>query len=647
MLNRNVPRNPRLRNIAIIAHVDHGKTTLVDMMLRQSGLFRANEALVERVMDSMDLERERGITIMAKNASLRYGDIKINIVDTPGHADFGGEVERILAMVDGALLLVDAAEGPLPQTRFVLRKALEAGLKLVVVVNKIDRQDSRPKEVLDQIFDLFIDLGASEAQADFPVVYAVAKAGVAVLDPTEIEGFDLDSMKGTFDLRPLLDAIVRTIPPPPAEADASVQLLVCNLGYSDYLGRLAIGRLAAGRLKASQTYAVVGEGTNGAPAVQRAKLTALFAFEGLKQQPVDEAVAGDIVAVAGIEDIRIGDTIADAERPQPLPRVRVDDPTVAMVFYANTSPFAGREGEFVTSRNIKDRLEREMLRNVALRLGPQPSAEAFTVLGRGELQLAVLIEQMRREGYEVMVSRPEVITRTGAGGEKREPVEHAVIDVPEVHIGTVTELFARRKGRMANMHYDGHGRVRLEFEIPSRGLIGLRSEFLTGTRGEGLLHTRVEGYEPWAGDIGRRPNGALVADRSGMTTTYALLNLEPRGVLFVPPGTEVYEGMIVGEHNRDNDLNVNIVREKKLTNMRSSTSEILVTLSPHRQMSLEQALEWIDEDELVEVTPKTVRLRKRVLSAEKRTVRRFDEGVRSFRSTGSGLDVAKKGNVKT
>ncbi len=624
MPSPDVPRNPHLRNIAIIAHVDHGKTTLVDMMLRQSGLFRANEALVERVMDSMDLERERGITIMAKNASLRYGDIKINIVDTPGHADFGGEVERILAMVDGALLLVDAAEGPLPQTRFVLRKALEAGLKLVVVVNKIDRQDARPKEVLDQIFDLFIDLGASEDQADFPVVYAVAKAGVAVGDPSEVAGLDLEAMRRRFDLRLLFEAIVETIPPPPAEADAPAQLLVCNLGYSDYLGRLAIGRLAAGRLRASQTYAIIEEGPDGRPVQKRAKLTALFTFEGLKQEPADEAVAGDIVAVAGVEDIRIGDTIADAERPVALPRVRVDEPTVAMVFYANTSPFAGREGEFVTSRNIKDRLDREMLRNVALRLGPQPSADAFTVLGRGELQLAVLIEQMRREGYEMMVSRPEVITRSDPSGARQEPVEHAVVDVPEGHIGTVTELFARRKGRMTNMHYDGHGRVRLEFDIPSRGLIGLRSEFLTGTRGEGLLHTRVEGYEAWAGDIGRRPNGALVADRTGATTTYALLNLEPRGVLFVGPGTEVYEGMIVGEHNRDNDLNVNAVREKKLTNIRSSTQEILVTLSPHRQMSLEQALEWIDEDELVEIAPRSIRLRKRVLSAERRTLRRFE-----------------------
>ena len=624
MPTRDLPRNPRLRNIAIIAHVDHGKTTLVDMMLRQSGLFRANETVVERVMDSMDLERERGITIMAKNASLRYGDVKINIVDTPGHADFGGEVERILAMVDGALLLVDAAEGPLPQTRFVLRKALEAGLRLIVVINKIDRQDARPKEVLDQVFDLFIDLGASEEQADFPVLYAVAKAGVAVADPAEVEGLGLDELRRRFDLRPLFEAIVETIPAPPADVDAPARLLVCNLGYSDYLGRLAIGRLVSGRLKANQTYAVIGEGPDGRPVQTRAKLTALFAFEGLEQAPVEEAVAGDIVAAAGVEHVRIGDTIADAERPAALPRVRVDEPTVAMVFYANTSPVAGREGEFVTSRNIKDRLEREVLRNVALRLGPQPSADAFTVLGRGELQFAVLIEQMRREGYELMVSRPEVVTKTDPAGRRLEPVEHAVVDVPEAYVGTVTELFARRRGRMTNMHYDGHGRVRLEFDIPSRGLIGLRSEFLTGTRGEGLLHTRVEGYEPWAGDIGRRPNGALVADRAGVTTTYALLNLEPRGVLFVGPGTEVYEGMIIGEHNRDSDLNVNAVRERKLTNIRQSTQEVLVTLSPHRQMSLEQALEWIDEDELVEVTPKSIRLRKRILSADKRSVRRFE-----------------------
>jgi GTP-binding protein len=625
MPSQELPRNPRLRNIAIIAHVDHGKTTLVDQMLRQSGLFRANEPVAERVMDNLDLERERGITIMAKNASLRYGEIKINIVDTPGHADFGGEVERILAMVDGALLLVDAAEGPLPQTRFVLRKALEAGLRLVVVVNKIDRQDARPREVLDQIFDLFIDLGASEAQADFPVVYAVAKAGVAVVDPDLVAGLDLDAMRERFDLRPLFAAVVATVPPPPAESDAPAQLLVCNLGYSDYLGRLAIGRMAAGRLRTGQACAVLGEGANGEPTSARGKLTALFTFEGLKQQPVEEAVAGDIVAVAGIEDVRIGDTIADPAEPRALPRVRVDEPTVAIVFYANTSPFAGREGEFVTSRQIKDRLEREMLRNVALRLGPSPQADAFTVLGRGELQLAVLIETMRREGYELLVSRPEVITKTGPEGGRLEPVEHAVVDIPEVHIGTVTELFARRRARMTNMHYDGHGRVRLEFDVPSRGLIGLRSEFLTGTRGEGLLHTRVEGYEPWAGEIGRRPNGAIVADRVGTTTTYALLNLEPRGVLFVGPGTEVYEGMIVGEHNRDSDLNVNAVREKKLTNIRSSTQEILVTLAPYRQMSLEQALEWIDEDELLEVTPKSLRLRKRVLSAERRSVKRFEE----------------------
>jgi GTP-binding protein len=621
-----ISRNPRLRNVAIIAHVDHGKTTLVDHMLRQSGLFRPNEAVVERVMDSLDLERERGITIMAKNASLRYGDIKINIVDTPGHADFGGEVERILAMVDGALLLVDAAEGPLPQTRFVLRKALEAGLRLVVVINKIDRHDARPQEVLDQVFNLFIDLGASDAQADFPVVYTIAKAGVAVLDPAEVAGLDIEAARARFDLRPLFGALVRTVPPPPAEADAATQLLVCNLGYSDYLGRLAIGRLAAGRLRAGGTYAAIGEAPGGAgTTVRRVKLTALFTFDGLKQAPAEVVEAGDIAAVAGVEDIRIGDTIADAGDPRALSRVRVDEPTVAMVFYANTSPFAGREGGLITSRNLKERLEREMLRNVALRLGASPQADAFTVLGRGELQLAVVIETMRREGYELMVSRPEVITRTGVAGEKLEPVEHAVVDLPEAHIGTVTELFSRRKGRMANMHYDGHGRVRLEFDIPSRGLIGLRSEFLTATRGEGLLHTRVEGYEPWAGEIGRRPNGALVADRAGATTTYALLNFEPRGVLFVGPGTGVYEGMIVGEHNRDNDLNVNAVREKKLTNVRSSTQEILVTLSPYRQMSLEQSLEWIDEDELVEVTPKSIRLRKRVLSAAGRSVRRFGE----------------------
>jgi GTP-binding protein len=528
-------------------------------------------------------------------------------------------------MVDGALLLVDAAEGPLPQTRFVLRKALEAGLRLVVVVNKIDRQDARPREVLDHIFDLFIDLGASEAQADFPVLYTVAKAGVAVADPAAVAGLDPAAMRERFDLRPLLDAILSTVPAPAAEAEAPTQLLVCNLGYSDYLGRLAIGRLAAGRLRANQTYAILGESGDGQATAQRARLTALFTYEGLKQQPVEAADAGDIVAIAGVEEIRIGDTIADAERPRPLPRVRVDEPTVAMVFYANTSPFAGRDGEFVTSRQIKDRLEREMLRNVALRLGGSPQADAFTVLGRGELQLAVLIETMRREGFELAVSRPEVITRTGPDGATLEPVEHAVIDVPEAHIGTVTELFARRRARMSNMHYDGHGRVRLEFDIPSRGLIGLRSEFLTGTRGEGLLHTRVETYEPWAGDIGRRPNGAIVADRAGTTTTYALLNLEPRGVLFVGPGVDVYEGMIVGEHNRDSDLNVNAVREKKLTNIRSSTSEILVTLSTPRNMSLEQSLEWIDEDELVEITPKSVRLRKRILAAERRSVKRFDE----------------------
>ncbi len=592
-----------LRNIAIIAHVDHGKTTLVDALLWQSGVFRENQEVVERVMDSNDLEREKGITILAKNTAVRHGTTKINIVDTPGHADFGGEVERTLKMVDGVLLLVDASEGPLPQTRFVLRKALELGLPPIVVINKIDRKDARPQEVLNEVYDLFIDLDATEDQLEFPVLYTIAREGICRLEP---DGPDLR-------LQPLFEEILRTIPAPRYEPETPLQMLVLNLDYSDYVGRLAIGRIVNGRVRARQDVALVRLDGQAV----RTRVTNLYAFEGLERVEVEEAGPGDIVALAGFAEVSIGETITDAEDPRPLPHVVVDEPTVSMMFQVNTSPFAGQDGRYVTSRNLKERLERELLTNVSLRVEPGDTPDAFQVSGRGEFQMAILIEMMRREGYELAVSKPEVITRE-VDGVRQEPVENLVIDCPEEYVGVVTQKVGTRRGRMLNMVNHGTGRVRLEFRIPSRGLIGFRSQFLTDTRGTGLLNHLFEGYEPWTGDIPHRVTGALVADRPGKVTAYAIEHLQDRGEMFIEPGERVYEGMIVGENTREEDIDVNIVKEKRLTNMRSSTSEEGVYLFPVHRMSLEQALEWVREDELLEVTPRGLRLRKRVLPANLR-----------------------------
>ncbi|MDQ3804839.1 MAG: translational GTPase TypA [Acidobacteriota bacterium] len=592
-----------IRNIAIIAHVDHGKTTLVDAMLRQSGTFRANEQVVERVMDSMDLERERGITIMAKNTSVRYGGVKINIVDTPGHADFGGEVERVLKMVDGVMLLVDAAEGCLPQTRFVLRKALEARLPAIAVVNKIDRQDARPEEVVDEIYDLFIDLDATDEQIDFPILYAVARDGVAKKNLSD----------ESRSLRPLFDQIVETIPPPREVRSDSLQLLVANLDYNEYVGRLAIGRIFSGEIAAGDTVAVVRRDR----AVEKTRIKELYVFEGLKREKVERAGVGELVALAGLEGIEIGETVTSADNPKALPVIAVDEPTISMIFSVNNSPFAGTEGKFVTSRQLKERLDREVLGNVAIRVEPTDSPEQFKVSGRGELQLAILIEMMRREGYELQVSKPEVITRS-VGGKLMEPIEQVVIDCPEEFIGVVTEAMGRRKGQMTKMVNHGTGRVRLEFETPSRGLIGFRGEFLTETKGTGLLNTMFLRWGEWQGGMRGRSTGSLVSDRAGEATTYALYNLQERGTMFLRPGTRVYEGMLVGENARSVDLDVNVVREKKLTNMRASTADEAMRLVPVKDLSLEQALEFISDDELVEVTPKSIRLRKRVLRANER-----------------------------
>jgi len=592
-----------IRNIAIIAHVDHGKTTLVDAMLKQSGLFRANEATVERMMDSMDLERERGITIMAKNASVHYGTVKINIVDTPGHSDFGGEVERVLKMVDGVMLLVDASEGPLPQTRYVLSKALAQQLPAIVVINKIDRQDARAEEVVSEVFDLFIDLDATDEQTDFPVIYTVARDGIARRELSD------DSQ----DLRPLFDEILRTIPPPLAMFEGVLQLLVANLDYNDYVGRLAIGRIFSGAVEVGNHVSICK--LDGR--IEKTKVTKLYAFEGMKQQPIERAEAGEIVALAGIEDIYIGETVSAADDPQPLPRIVVDEPTISMIFSVNTSPFAGREGKYVTSRKIRERLDKEALANVAIRIEPTDAMDSFKVSGRGELQLAIIIEMMRREGYELQVSKPEVITRNEAG-RRLEPIELTVIDCPETFIGVITEALGRRRGRMVKMINHGTGRVRMEFEVPSRGLIGFRSEFLTDTKGTGLLNTIFLRWDEWQGTISQRITGALVADRGGQATTYALYNLQERGELFVRPNTQVYEGMVVGENARDVDLDVNIVKEKKLTNMRASTADEAMRLVPFRELSLEQALEFIREDELVEVTPNSIRMRKKILASNQR-----------------------------
>ncbi|MFY9620907.1 MAG: translational GTPase TypA [Pyrinomonadaceae bacterium] len=593
----------KIRNIAIIAHVDHGKTTLVDAMLKQAGTYRDNETIVDRVMDSMDLERERGITIMAKNTSVRYGDYKINIVDTPGHADFGGEVERVLKMVDGVMLLVDAAEGCLPQTRFVLRKALEARLPAIAVVNKIDRHDARPEEVVNEIYELFLDLDATDEQIEFPILYAISRDGVAKnkLDDT------------SANLKPLFDQIIETIPAPRALRTDSLQLLVANVDYSEYVGRLAIGRIFSGEIARNQEVVIAGhEG-----AVKKTRVKELYVFEGLKRVQAETAGVGEIVALAGVEDINIGETITDPDNPKPLPAIAVDEPTIAMIFTVNNSPFAGTEGQFVTSRQINERLERELLGNVAIRVEETDSPDQFKVSGRGELQLAILIEMMRREGYELQVSKPEVITRR-VNGELHEPVELVVVDCPEDFIGVVTEAMGRRKGQMTKMVNHGTGRVRIEFEAPSRGLIGFRGEFLTETKGTGLLNTLFLRFDKWMGEMKGRGSGSLVADRMGTSTTYALYNLQERGVLFIRPNTKVYEGMVVGENARAVDLDVNAIKEKKLTNMRASGSDEAMRLVPVKDLSLEEALEFIANDELVEVTPKSIRLRKRVLKANER-----------------------------
>jgi GTP-binding protein len=592
-----------IRNIAIIAHVDHGKTTLVDAMLKQAGTYRDNEHIVDRVMDSMDLERERGITIMAKNTSVRYGDYKINILDTPGHADFGGEVERVLKMVDGVMLLVDAAEGCLPQTRFVLRKALELRLPVIAVVNKIDRHDARPAEVVDEIYELFLDLDASDAQIEFPILYAVSRDGVAK------KSLDDDSKT----LRPLFDQILETIPAPRQVRDDSLQLLVANLDYNEYVGRLAIGRIFSGEIKVGDTVAIVRH--DGATA--KTRVSQLYAFEGLKRAPIESAAFGEIVALAGIDQIEIGETITSVDNPKPLPVIAVDEPTISMIFGVNNSPFSGREGKYVTSRQIMERLEREVLGNVAIRVEPTESPDQFKVSGRGELQLAILIEMMRREGYELQVSKPEVITHV-KDGVTYEPIELVVIDAPEEFIGVVTEAMGRRKGQMTKMVNHGTGRVRMEFETPSRGLIGFRNEFLTETKGTGLLNTLFLRWGEWQGVMRGRATGSLIADRTGEATTYALFNLQERGTMFIRPQTRVYEGMVVGENARAVDLDVNIIKEKKLTNMRAASADDAMRLVPAKELSLEQSLEFIADDELVEVTPESIRLRKRVLASNLR-----------------------------
>jgi GTP-binding protein len=594
--------NTSIRNIAIIAHVDHGKTTLVDAMLNQSGIFGSHEEHVDRVMDSNDLERERGITILAKITGIRYHGIKINIVDTPGHSDFGGEVERALKIVDGVMLLVDASEGPLPQTRYVLSKALEAHLPPIVVINKIDRPDARVPAVLDEIYDLFIDLDATEEQLDFPVLYTIAKTGVAkstMDDPST-------------DLRPLFDAIVKHIPAPAGDPEAVLQMLIANLDYSDYLGRLGIGRVFQGTLNYGDTVSIAKrDGT-----FHTTKITKLYSFEGLKR--VDETIGrpGDMLAIAGVEGITIGETVTHAETPQPLPAIHIDEPTIAMAFTINTSPFAGREGQWVTSRNLRERLDKELLTNVSIKV-EELGHDTFKVMGRGELQLAILIEMMRREGHELAVGKPEIITKT-VDGKVKEPVELLIIDCPENFLGVVIEKLGSRKGKMSKMVNHGSGRVRLEFHVPSRGLIGLRSEILTDTRGTAIMNSLFHGYIDWQGEIPTRPTGSLVADRAGKVTGYATFNLQERGEIFVAPGVEVYEGMIVGENARDSDLDVNIVKEKKLTNMRASTADEAIRLVPPKILNLEQAIEFIRDDELVEVTPISIRLRKKVLKENQR-----------------------------
>ena len=598
-----VVANPLRRNIAIIAHVDHGKTTLVDAMLHQSGVFREHERVEERALDNIDLERERGITIMAKNTAIRYRDLIINIVDTPGHADFGGEVERTLTMVDGVLLLVDASEGPLPQTRFVLRKALEQGLPPIVVINKIDRQDARPAEVLDEIYDLFIDLDAREDQIEFPVLYANAKAGTASRDPAD----------PGRTLQPLLNTIVERMPAPTGDPDAPLQVLVANLDASDYLGRIAIGRIVNGRVATGDTIAV----SKVSGTIERTRVTKLYVFNGLERMEVQRAAAGDIICLAGLDDITIGETITGPDDPRPIPPLHVDEPTVSMVFGVNTSPMSGRDGRYVTSRNLRDRLARELVGNVSIRVEDTDSPEQVRVIGRGELQLSILIEMMRREGYELQVSRPRIVTRQ-RNARTEEPVEELVIDVAEDYQGVVIAQLGNRRAAMTRMVNHGSGRVRLEFGIPTRGLIGFRSQFLTDTRGTGIMNHLFAGWEPWSGPIAGRPTGGLVADRTGKATAFAIYNLQERGEIFIHAGTPVYEGMIIGENARPADLDVNVTKEKKLNNMRSSTAEEAIRLVPPRLLNLEQAIEFINDDELVEITPGSMRLRKEILAANMR-----------------------------
>ena len=592
-----------IRNIAIIAHVDHGKTTLLDGILKQSGIFRENQHVEDRIMDSMDLERERGITIMAKNTAVMYNNTKINIVDTPGHADFGGEVERSLNLVDGAILLVDSSEGPLPQTRFVVKKALAKKLPIILVINKIDRSDSRIEEVINEVYDLFIDLDAAEDYIDFSILYTNAKLGVA----------HKDLVDNSTNLKPLFDTIISEIPGPESDDQATTQFLVTNLDYDSYVGQVAIGRLSNGTLEMNKNYSLCSEDL----ITPNIKFSALYTFENLSRIKVTKVYSGDIIALAGVENIRIGDTISSVNNPKPLPRICVDEPTISMMFYINTSPFAGLEGKYLTSRHLRERLNKETLGNVAIEVKSLDRADEFEVCGRGELQMAVLIEIMRREGYEFMVSKPRVITKE-IKGKTHEPVEHIFIDVPEDYLGVVTEKLSKRKGRMTNLVNHGHGRVNIEFIIPSRGLIGFRSHFLTDTKGSGVMNSIFYGYEPWFGKIPQRTTGALVADRAGKVNTYASLSMVDRGELFVEVGTPVYEGMIVGERNRESDLNVNITKEKKLTNIRSSTSEATVTLRPPRMLSLDQSIEFISEDELVEVTPLNIRLSKIERDKQKR-----------------------------
>ena len=603
-------RKESIRNIAIIAHVDHGKTTLVDGLLKQSGTFKEHQNIEDRVMDSMDLEKERGITITAKNTAVYFQDIKINILDTPGHADFGGEVERSLNLVDGALLLVDASEGPLPQTRFVLKKALEKELPIILVINKIDRSDARISEVVDEVYDLFIDLDASEDQIEFPIIYTNAKTGIAH-----------DELNSSSDnLMPLFKAIINTIKGPEVSDESKPQFLITSLDYDPYVGQIAVGRLNNGRLIMNQSYSLCTIEGNKA----NQKFSALYTFQGLNRKQVDEVEAGDIIAFAGIENISIGDTISDNEEPEPLPRIEVDEPTVSMLFYVNDSPFAGQDGDYLTTRHLSDRLEKEILSNVSLQVIPTERPDVFEVRGRGELQMAILIETMRREGYELMVSKPQVITKE-ENGKTLEPMEKVFLDIPEDKVGIITEKLSARKGKMTDLQNHGTGRVNLEFSIPSRGLIGFRSQFLTDTQGAGIMNKLFDGYAPWHGPIPQRNTGGLVSDRNGKVTTYACIGMVDRGELFVSVGTDVYDGMVIGERNRDGDLNVNITREKKLTNMRAAGSDNTITIRPPRQLSLDQCIEFIAEDELVEITPIHVRLRKMELDKNKRAAQKKKE----------------------